>query len=232
MSIRNCTLALTLTLGVLVAALALHAAPASAQLVENTDYRRVDPPAPTSSAGKIEVIEFFSYGCPHCSAFYPVISAWAAKLPKDVVLKRVPVSFNRPPWINVARAYYALQASADLERLDGKLFHAIHDEHQQLFDEQSLADWVGKNGGNAAKFAAAYAAFGVNNQTVQADKMAEDYHIDSIPTLAVGGKYVAQGDGTQPQDKYFAEILAHTDALIARVRAESQPTAAPNPKGK
>jgi thiol:disulfide interchange protein DsbA len=224
MSIRNCTL--TLTLGVLVAAAVLHATPAAAQLVENTDYRKVEPPAPTSSAGKIEVIEFFSYGCPHCSAFYPVISAWAAKLPKDVTFKRVPVTFNRPPWINVARAYYALQASGDLDRLDGKLFHAIHEEHLQLFDEQSLADWVGKNGGSAEKFASAYAAFGVNNQTVQADKMAEDYHIDSIPTLAVDGKFVAMADGTQAQDKYFVQILAHTDALIARVRAESPPAAA------
>ena len=228
MSIRNCTLAFTL--GVVLAATALQAAPASAQLVENTDYRKVDPPAPTSSPGKIEVVEFFSYACPHCNAFYPLISAWGAKLPKDVVLRRVPITFNRPAWVNVARAYYALQASGDLEPLDGKLFRAIHDEHQQLFDAQSLADWVGKNGGDAEKFAAAYADFGVNNQTVQADKLAQDYGIDSIPTLAVAGKYVAMGPGDQPQPKYFAEILAHTDALIARVRAEAPPPAAVKPK--
>jgi len=228
MPIRNCTRALTL--GVALAAAALYAAPASAQLVENTDYRKVDPPAPTASPGKIEVVEFFSYACPHCNAFYPLISAWAAKLPKDVVLRRVPVTFNRPAWINVARAFYALQASGDLERLDGKLFHAIHDEHQQLFEEQSLADWVGKNGGSAEKFAAAYADFGVNNQTVQADKLAQDYRIDSIPTLAVAGRYVAAGPGDQPQPKYFAEILAHTDALIARVRAESPPATALKPQ--
>jgi thiol:disulfide interchange protein DsbA len=226
MSIRNCTRALAL--GVVLAAVALPAA--SAQLVENTDYRKVDPPAPTASPGKIEVVEFFSYACPHCNAFYPLISAWAAKLPKDVVLRRVPVTFNRPAWVNVARAYYALQASGDLERLDGRLFHAIHDEHQQLFDEPSLAEWVGKNGGSAEKFAAAYADFGVNNQTVQADKLAQDYHIDSIPTLAVGGRYVAAGPGDQPQPKYFEAILAHTDELIARVRAESPPPAALKPK--
>jgi thiol:disulfide interchange protein DsbA len=147
-----------------------------------------------------------------------------------VVLRRVPITFNRPAWVNVARAYYALQASGDLETLDGKLFRAIHDEHQQLFDAQSLADWVGKNGGDAEKFAAAYADFGVNNQTVQADKLAQDYGIDSIPTLAVAGKYVAMGPGDQPQPKYFAEILAHTDALIARARAEAPPPAAVKPK--
>src|SRR5438105_15886131 len=83
------------------------------------------------------------------TAFHPLISAWAAKLPKDVVFKRVPVSFNRPQWINLARAYYALQATGDLPALDGALFHSLHVENLQLFDEPSLAAWVGSHGGDA-----------------------------------------------------------------------------------
>jgi protein dithiol oxidoreductase (disulfide-forming) len=180
---------------------------------EGTDFRKLTPAQPTESRGKIEVTEFFSYGCPHCNDFYPLLQAWLAKQPKDVVLRRVPVGFDRPAWVNLQRAYYALVASGDLSRLDGQLFSAIHEKHQELFDEQSLADWVGRNGGKADKFSDAYVSFGVNNQTVQADKMAEDYGVDSIPTMAVNGEYVAHGNS-------YVEILSNTDKLIARVRAE------------
>jgi protein dithiol oxidoreductase (disulfide-forming) len=219
MSIRNSTLALTPWL--LAAVLAVNAPPSVGQPAEGTDYKRVVPPQPTDSPGRIEVIEFFSYGCPHCNAFYPVINAWAAKLPKDVVVKRVAVSFNRLQWINLARAYYALQATGDLPALDGALFHALHAENLQLFDEPSLASWVGSHGGNAEKFTQAYTSFGVNNQTVQADQLAERYQIEAIPALAVNGTYLALADGTHGQDLYFSELIAHTDALIARVRSET-----------
>ena len=180
---------------------------------EGKDFRTLTPPQPTSSPGKIEVIEFFSFACPHCNEFFPLLETWLAKQPKDVVLKRVPVGFNRPPWINLQRAYYALQASGAATRLDGALFRAIHEERRQLFDEQSLADWVGANGGSSDKFTAAYTSFTVNNQTVQADTMAESYRVDAVPTMAVNGEYVAQGTT-------FAAILDNTDKLIARVRAE------------
>jgi thiol:disulfide interchange protein DsbA len=211
MSIRNC--ALTLALWVLSVA-------AYAQGVEGTDYRKIDPPQPTMSPGKIEVIEFFSYMCPHCNEFYPLVTTWAAKLPKNVVFRRVPVGFNRPPWINLARAYYALQASGDLDKLDGPLFRAIHEEHLQLFDEPSLGEWVAKNGGNADKFAAAYTSFGVNNQTVQADQLVETYRIEAVPTMAVNGEYQAMG-------KNLAEILANTDRLIAQVQTEARAAGTP-----
>lgn len=188
-----------------------------------TDYRILSPPHPTEHPGKIEVTEFFSYACPHCNEFYPKLRTWLATQQQDVVLRRVPVGFNRPPWINLARAFYALQSLGLLDQLDGPLFEAIHDKHEQLFDADSLAQWVGKNGGNAEKFAAAYSAFSVNNQTVQADAMAEDYGVDGVPTLAVDGRYVALGNT-------FPEILKNTDALIAKVRAEH--AAAPKPAAK
>ena len=111
-----------------------------------------------------------------------------------MVFRRVPVGFNRPAWINLQRTYFALQASGDLARLDGKLFQALHEEHLPLFEEPALAEWVGKNGGDAQKFAAAYTSFGINNLTVEADKMSEDYQVTGIPTMAVAGKYIALGD--------------------------------------
>lgn len=219
MSIRTRTLALMPWL--LAAGLAVNAPPSLAQPVEGTDYKRLMTSQPTDSPGRIEVIEFFSYGCPHCNAFYPVINAWAAKLPKDVVFKRVAVSFNRPQWINLARAYYALQATGDLPALDGALFHALHAENLQLVDEPSLASWVGSHGGNAEKFTQAYTSFAVNTETVQADELAERYLIEAIPALAVNGTYLAMADSAHGQGPYFAELIAHTDALIARVRAET-----------
>jgi len=211
MSIRNRAL---VALWVLATAATGMSAPLHAQGVEGTDYRRIEPPQPTDSPGKIEVIEFFSYMCPHCKEFYPLVSTWAAKLPRNVVFRRVPVGFNRPAWINLARAYYALQVSGDLDKLDGALFHAIHDEHLQLFDEQSLADWVGKNGGHEEQFAAAYASFGVNNQTVQADQLAEKYGIEAVPTLTVNGEYLVMA-------QTFAEMLLNTDRLIAQAQSEA-----------
>lgn len=213
---------LSLTLLSLLAVTAF--APAQAQLVEGQDYRLLNPPRPTSSPGKIEVVEFFSYACPHCAHFYPLVSAWVAKLPKDVVFKRVAVSYGRPPWMNLARAYYALEATGDLKKLDGALFHAIHDEGKNLFDEASIADWVGTQGGDAVKFANAYTSFAINNQTVQADQMAEDYAIDGIPALAVNGRYVVLSPGQSPDEMVsFRELLPRADKVIALARAAAAP---------
>jgi len=208
MPIRTAFLALTVLAFALPAACGAAAAP-----VEGTNYRALNPPQPTANPAKIEVIEFFSYACPHCAHFYPIVNDWLKTLPKDVVFRRVPVGFERAPWINLERTYYALQATGDLARLDGALFSAIHEQHVQLFDEGSIADWVGKNGGSADKFSAAYVSFGVNNQTAQADKMAEDFGITSIPTMVVDGKYAALGDS-------FPDIIANTNQLISKVRAE------------
>ncbi len=206
---------------VLTAVLPLAAGPVSAQAVEGRDYRTLNPAQPTSTPpGKIELIEFFSYGCPHCSDFYPLLTAWLAKQPKDVVLKRVPVGFGRPQWVNLARAYYALLDSGELERLDGALFHAIHEEHLSLFDLETLAAWVGKHGGNADQFTNAYTSFGVNNQTVQADQMAEDYQVTGIPTLAVNGRYVVLGEERAADEHAaFLELLKTADKVIALARA-------------
>lgn len=214
---------------ILAAALAIHSAPSRAQLVEGTDYRKLEAPLPTDSPGKIEVIEFFSYGCPHCNEFYPAISAWVAKLPHDVVFKRVPIGFNRPEWVGLQRAYYALQATGQLRSLDGPLFHALHEERLKLYEPDALANWVGSHGGNAGKFRQAYTSFSVNNQTAQADELQQKYGIDSIPSLAINGTYVAMADASHGGPTYFVGLLAHTDQLIARVRSENRSASAAKP---
>lgn len=223
MILRTRVMTLTALLG--LAAGAAAAAPPA--LVEGTDYRKIALPAPTVTPEKIEVVEFFSYMCPHCAAFNPRVVQWLAKLPKDVSFRRVPVGFERPQWVNLARAFYALQVSGDYAKLDGALFKAIHEERQPLFDQGAIADWVSKNGGDGAKFAGAYGSFGVNNQTVQADKMAQDYGVDSVPAITVAGQYYVLADATQGEEKYQGDLLAHADAVIAIVRAQRQPAAAP-----
>lgn len=210
MSIRNSLVAL---------ALIVLSVPALAAVTAGTDYRVIDPPQHPESGGKIEVIEFFSYGCPHCNEFYPLISAWAAKLPKDVVFKRVATGLGRTAWTNLAKTYYALEATGDLNRLDAQIFHAIHEEHQPLFDEKAISQWVGQHGVDTAKFNTAFESFGVNTKLNQAEEMVENYKIDGVPALCVDGKYLILGNS-------FEQLLANADGVIAKVRADRAAAAA------
>lgn len=176
------------------------------------DYNLVNPAQATDEPGKIEVLEFFSYGCPHCNDFRPLLATWAGKLPGDVVLKKVPVTFGRPAWANVARLYYALEITGDLARLDGEIFKAVHGDRVNLFDEKTLAEWVSKKGVDAKKFADAFNSFGVMSKVKRADQLAQAYQISGVPSLAVDGKYLVTG-----QD--FNDTLSIADKLIAKSRA-------------
>ena len=187
--------------------------PLSVQAAGGPDFTPVVPPQPVEDAGKIEVLEFFSYGCPHCFEFSPILAAWAAKLPGDVVLRKVPVSFGRAAWGNLGRLFYALEVTGDLNRLEGDVFKAVHLERQNLFDEKGAAEWVGKKGVDAKKFSDAFNSFGVMSKVKRGDQMAQAYKISGVPALAVDGKYLVGG-------KDFGEALAITEKLIAKARAE------------
>jgi thiol:disulfide interchange protein DsbA len=202
-----------------------------AALEEGKNFDALVPPQPTSRHDKIEVIEFFSYGCPHCAHFSPLLNAWVAKLPPDVLFRRVPVGFGREAWMNLQRAYYALQATGELSRLDAALFHAIHEERKPLFDEAGIADWVGGQGGNAEKFTAAYISLTVNQETFQADQMVEKFHVPGIPVLAIDGRYLAHPEASDDEQQALKDLLVNTDQLIERVRSERGP-AKPASKGK
>lgn len=173
----------------------------------------VTPPAGTDNPAKIEVVEFFSYGCPHCNDFNPVIHAWAAKQPADVVFKKVPITFGRAAWANIAKLYYALEITGDLARLDADVFKAIHAERTALFDEKVMAEWLAKKGVDPKKFSEAYNSFGVMSKVKRGDQMAQAYRISGVPALAVDGKYMVG-------DMDFNQKLAVTDKLIAKARAE------------
>ncbi|MFZ1444236.1 MAG: thiol:disulfide interchange protein DsbA/DsbL [Candidatus Dechloromonas phosphoritropha] len=199
-------------LGVTVAAALAVGVPALAQTA-GKDYTPVSPAQPTDDPAKIEVLEFFSYGCPHCSDFHPQISTWAAKLPGDVVFKRVPITFGRAAWANLARIYYSLEATGDLARLDGEVFKAIHNDRLNLFEEKSIIEWVAKKGVDQKKFTEAFNSFGVMSKVKRGDQLAQAYKIQGVPAVAVDGKYLVGGSG-------FNEVLATTDKLIAKARGE------------
>ena len=175
---------------------------------------------------KIEVVEFFSYMCPHCEHFYPMVSQWLAKLPKDVSFRRVPVGFERPQWVNLARAFYALQVHRGLRQARR---HALHMRSTRRSCRCStrapLPTGSARTAATATSSPCAYGSFGVNNQTVQADRMAQDYGVDSVPMLAVAGKYMVMANAAVGEEQYLHELLAHADAVIAMARSELHPAA-------
>lgn len=181
--------------------------------VEGRDYTRVDPPQPTTAVGKVEVLEFFSYGCPHCNALEPSLQAWVRTLPADVAFKRVPVPFlfNAE---NFQRTYYALEMMGLVDALQAKVFAAVHVEKLRLDKPEDIAAWVAKNGGDSTKFLAAFKSFSVATSVARAKKMVADYKVDSVPTLTIQGRYMtspAQAGGV-------AQAFAAADALIQRSR--------------
>jgi len=203
-------------LGISIVAVALLASSTSLQanIIAGHDYVVLDVPQRQESNGKIEVVEFFSWGCPHCYEFYPKLSRWLSTLPKDASFKRVPVGLGHPEWEALARAYYALQSTGDVDRLDAQIFEDIHKNHVWLYDEQSITAWVGKHGVDVAKFTAAFRSFGVITSTGQAEQKGIDYRIPGVPTLAIAGKYTV----SDMQEK----MLTTSDQLLARERVASK----------
>lgn len=174
-------------------------------------YVTLDVAQPPETPGRLEVIEFFSWGCPHCYEFYPQLGRWSAKLPASVDFRRVAVGFGNPQWTALARAFYALQITGDLARLDSALFEAIHKEHRPLVDAAALTAWVAQHGVDAGKFAAAYNSFSVSTQLQRSEQLVRGYQIDYVPTLAIAGRYTITGD--------HAQMLTGADALLAKVGA-------------
>jgi len=182
--------------------------------VDGRDYTRIEPPqSPNVPAGKVEVLEFFSYACPHCSSFEPTIGPWGRSLPADVVFRRVPVTFlfNAE---NFQKTYYALETLGLVDAMQLKIFSAVHGEKLRLDKPEDIAALVAKNGGDPAKFLAAFKSFSVATAVNRAKKLQADYKIESVPVLAVQGRFLTSPSqaGGAPQS------LAVTEALIERAR--------------
>jgi thiol:disulfide interchange protein DsbA len=153
------------------------------------DYQIINPPQATGSVGKVEVLEFFSYACPHCNHLEPSLEAWEHKIPAGVVLKRVPVTFGRNEWLPLAKLYYTLEAMGQVDKLHSKVFAAIHDSHQNLMSADAAIDWAVKQGLDRAKFIDTYNSFGVQTKLNGGNSKAQAYAIDGVPSLIIDGKF-------------------------------------------
>ncbi|MES2911788.1 MAG: thiol:disulfide interchange protein DsbA/DsbL [Pseudomonadota bacterium] len=181
---------------------------------DGVDFLTLDKAAALEApAGKIEVVEFFWYSCPHCFRFEPQLEAWLKKLPKDVFFRRAPVSF-RPDFEPQQKLYYTLEAMGKVDAMQKKVFDAIHVEKQPLATADQIIAWAGVQGLDKAKFTETYNSFPIATKVRKATQLQDQYKVQGVPALGVAGKYYT--DGTQAGTMERALLV--TDFLLASVR--------------
>ncbi|MFO1339763.1 MAG: thiol:disulfide interchange protein DsbA/DsbL [Burkholderiaceae bacterium] len=201
--------------GGLAAGLAL---PAHAQgdPVEGKNYVHLAQPIPLPPTGKVEVVEFFWYGCPHCFALEPLVEQWVAKLPADVNFRRVPAAFT-PQYEFHQRVFYALEAMGQLGNVHRKLFNAIHQDHKRMSNEAEVTAFVASLGVDGAKFGDTLKSFTVIGKARQARQLADAYGVDGVPTLGVQGRFRTSASMAGGAEQTFKVV----DYLIAKARQQA-----------
>jgi thiol:disulfide interchange protein DsbA len=182
---------------------------------EGNGFVVVSPAAPVDApAGKIEVVEFFSYNCPHCAHFEPELEAWLKKLPADVAFRRVPVPFIGD-FEAKQRLYYTLEALGKVEAMQQKVFDAIHQQHVAMSGDKATLAWLGSQPGiDKTKVADVYNSFSVVGKAKRATQLTEAFKLEGVPALGIGGKYLT--DGTLAGS--MTRALNLSDQLIAQLR--------------
>ena len=192
--------------GLALALMPAGAALAQQQSISSKDFQALSGHVPTEAApGKIEVVEFFWYGCPHCYAFDPTISAWSKRLPEDVVFRRVHVPFfNRPH----QQMFYALQAiGREDDDTRNVIFDAIQKQRKPMQQLDEMKEVLAAAKVDPKAFENAYNSFGVKTQIQRANKLTTAYGIDGVPTLGINGRYT-----TSPS---VAVFLCHCSRLTS-----------------
>ena len=192
----------------------LVAAPLVALAQGNLPYTELKPPQPVSTEGnKIEVVEFFWYGCIHCYNLEPVLEPWIKKLPPEVQFRRVPAVFNAR-WGHDAAIFYSFETLGVLDKLHRPFFDAIHVQHLRTDKPEALAEWLEKNGIDPKKFSDTMKSFTVQTKTRRAAQLSADYKIDGTPAMAVQGRYTVSAD----QGRSREGMLETVSFLIDMVR--------------
>jgi len=191
------------------------AAAIGATRAQAADYALVSPPQPTEANGKIEVLEFFWYGCPHCYHLEPMVNAWLKTIPPDVVFKRVP-AYPSESWGEAARIYYTLEAMGLLGQYHERVFDAIHKDGVNLVNRKIREQWLAKNGIDVKKYNQVEKSFTVATNLARARQMTQNYKVDSVPRVIVNGKYYVGAEEAGGPDRIFKVV----DELIAKVRQE------------
>lgn len=194
--------------------IALSAAAAPNAPVEGVEYQRLPQAQPTDAGKKVEVLEFFWYNCPHCNAFEPALQAWIRRLPKDVLVRRVPVGF-RDEFVPQQRLYYTLVAMDLLDQLHDKVFAAIHKERIDLARGASIAEWVGQQGVDKARFSAVYNSRPIQDAVDAATQLQDAYGVEGVPAMGVAGRFYTDGAIATNMQR----ALQVVDFLIAEVRS-------------
>jgi thiol:disulfide interchange protein DsbA len=195
---------------------------ASAQLAPGKDYQLINPAQPTTSGAKVEVIEFFYYGCPGCNSLQAPLETWLRKKPADIEFRRVPVVFQ-DSWLPLTTAYYAFDAMGLVDKLHRPLFSAIHEQRVLsdkglLKDQKPLFDWVAKQGVDRQKFVDVYNSFGVRSRTNRSIELPGSYNVTSTPTVVVNGKYLVTPAMAGSYERFF-QVLDQTIAMARKERA-------------
>jgi len=204
---------------VALGALSTLGASASAPVFAQREaFQTLGTKVPTEVAGKVEVIEFFSYGCPHCHDFEPLLNGWVKKLQGDVNFVKVPITFNRPEWTALARLYYTLEAMGQAEEKGPAVFAAVHDQKQPLYRDDVLMQWVASSGLDSKRFGDIYKSFGVQSKVQRSNQIAAAYKVSGVPMMAVDGRYTVSASSAGG----FEQMLKEVDQLIARSRSEQK----------
>lgn len=173
--------------GIIIAVMLLAGAAQAADFRPGRDYEEIPFAQAPGTGDKIEVREFFWYGCPHCYSFEPALSAWRKRLPGQARFVRTPAAL--PQWEQHARAYYALESLGVAEKLHKPIFDAIHRDKLKLNSGEALADFVAKHGVDRAAFLRAFNGFGVRMNVKRARQLFDNLSLNSVPTIVVDGRY-------------------------------------------
>ncbi len=179
--------------------------PAWAQ-AEGTEFRQVRPEVPTDTPGKIEVIEFFWYGCPHCNALEPFVREWSAKLPPDVAFRKVHVNFQE---VKHQQLFCTLEAMGKSAELNDRIFHAIHVERNRLDSVDKIADFIAKQGVDRKQFVDTFSSFSVQTRMRKATSLQEAYKVDGVPAIGINGRFYTAPSmaGGNPNALKVADVL-------------------------
>jgi protein dithiol oxidoreductase (disulfide-forming) len=178
-------------------------------------YAVLSPAQPSEGGGKIEVIEFFWYGCPHCYSLEADVNAWLKKAPKDVVFKRVPATPNEQ-WAQSAALYYTLEAMGLLDQYHARVFDAFHKENKNLGNKRIREEWLKANGIDVAKYNEVEKSFSVATRMQRAKQMTVNYKVDGVPRIFVDGKYYTAAEFAGSNSRIFAVV----DQLVEMARKE------------
>lgn len=197
-------------------ALALAAAGAFGQAALRSEVVRLDPPRPVATGERIEVIEFFYYGCPICYELEPHMTRWlATQAPGYIALRRIP-ALSSEGWETLAKLYFTLEAIGEVNRLHWPVYDNFHFDGKLLNEEKVMLEWVGHNGIDAKKFAEIYGSQEIQARLAQSRELMKTYDVRGVPTIIVDGKYLSSArlaGGTRA-------LMQIVDELVRRAKSE------------